>query len=55
MSKVLIIYSSTDGQTKLICDRIKKKSVNESEIKVISIQDVENEIDIILDTQMRLI
>ena len=43
MSKVLIIYSSTDGQTKLICDRIKKKSVNESEIKVISIQDVENE------------
>ena len=43
MSKVLIIYSSTDGQTKLICDRIKKKSVNESEIKVISIEDVENE------------
>ena len=43
MSKILIIYSSTDGQTKLICERIKKKSAHESEIKVISIEDAENE------------
>ena len=43
MSKILIIYSSTDGQTKLICNRIKNNLDNESEVKVITIDDAEKE------------
>ncbi len=43
MSKILIIYSSTDGQTKLICNRIKNNLINKSEVKVIPIDDAEKE------------
>ena len=45
MSKILIIYSSTDGQTKLICNRIKNNLINKSEVKVIPIDDAEKEND----------
>lgn len=35
----LIIYSSTDGQTKKICESIKDNSVNKSSYEVISLND----------------
>mgnify|MGYP001263082737 CR=1 FL=1 len=39
----LIIYSSTDGQTQLICERIQKSSNKIESFKIISIDNVENE------------
>lgn len=43
MSKILIIYSTTDGQTKTICNRIKKVSRKNEYIKVISLNKVSDE------------
>ena len=43
MYKILIIYSTTDGQTKLICERIKNLSQFNSKIKLISIEKVGKE------------
>jgi len=43
MYKILIIYSTTDGQTKLICERIKKISKFNNQIKLISIEEVKKE------------
>ena len=37
MCKILIIYSTTDGQTKLICERIKLTSKYNNQTKIISI------------------
>ena len=39
----LLIFSSTDGQTKKICSFIKDKSKNKSNIKVVNIDDIEHE------------
>ena len=39
MSGSLIIYSSTDGQTKAICEKIKKFSKNSDSIKLISLEE----------------
>jgi len=36
----LIIYSSTDGQTKIICEKIKNFSKNSESIKLISLEEV---------------
>ena len=42
MSKILIIYSTTDGQTKIICNKI-KQNLNKSElIRIISLCEVKN-------------
>ena len=38
MKKTLIIYSTTDGQTKRICDRIIEFSKNKSEITLCEIE-----------------
>ena len=43
MSEILIIYSSTDGQTKKICERIKQVSAKNNKIKIISLNKVSNE------------
>ena len=43
MYKKLIIYSSVDGQTKLICERIKNLSKYKDQIKLISIEKALNE------------
>ena len=43
MYKRLIIYSSTDGQTKLICEKIKNISRFSDKTKIISIYQAENE------------
>lgn len=43
MSKILIIYSTTDGQTKTICERIKKFSKNIQQIKIISLNKISDE------------
>ena len=40
MSSFLIIYSSTDGHTKIICERIKNFLNNENLAKLFSIEDV---------------
>ena len=40
MSGSLIIYSSTDGQTKIICEKIKNFSKNSESIKLISLEEV---------------
>ena len=40
MSGSLIIYSSTDGHTKIICEKIKSISKNNSSIKIISLSEV---------------
>ena len=40
MSSTLIIYSSTDGQTKLICDKIKKTIENNNQIEIISLKKI---------------
>ena len=42
MTKKLIIYSTTDGHTKRICDYIADKSTKKSSIELISIEDVKN-------------
>jgi menaquinone-dependent protoporphyrinogen oxidase len=39
MSSSLIIYSSTDGQTKIICEKIKNFSKNSESIKLISLEE----------------
>ena len=39
MSGSLIIYSSTDGQTKKICEKIKNVSKNSESIKLISLEE----------------
>ena len=39
MSGSLIIYSSTDGQTKIICEKIKNFSKNSDSIKLISLDE----------------
>ena len=39
MSDSLIIYSTTDGHTKTICDRIKSYFKNEDDVKIISLED----------------
>ena len=39
MSGSLIIYSSTDGQTKIICEKIKNFSKNSETIKLISLEE----------------
>ena len=39
MSCSLIIYSSTDGQTKIICEKIKNFSKNSESIKLISLEE----------------
>ena len=43
MHKRLIIYSTTDGQTKLICEKIKSLSRFSDKTKIISIYEAENE------------
>ena len=43
MYKILIIYSTTDGQTKLICERIKNLSKFKNQIKLISINEASKE------------
>ena len=43
MHKRLIIYSTTDGQTKLICEKIKSISRFSDKTKIISIYEAENE------------
>ena len=43
MHKKLIIYSSFDGQTKLICERIKNLCKDRDQTKLISIEKVFNE------------
>tara|TARA_B110000116_G_scaffold109619_1_gene95064 strand:+ start:2719 stop:3237 length:519 start_codon:yes stop_codon:yes gene_type:complete len=43
MCKILIIYSTTDGQTKAICERIKKVSKNIEKIKIISLNKINEE------------
>ena len=40
--KSLIIYSSTDGQTKKICEFIKKNSINSETIDISSLEDAFN-------------
>jgi menaquinone-dependent protoporphyrinogen oxidase len=42
MTKKLIIYSTTDGHTKLICDYIASKLKKKSEIELISLEDTQN-------------
>ena len=42
MSGSLIIYSSTDGQTKIICEKIKNFSKNSEAIKLISLEEANN-------------
>ena len=41
MSSFLIIYSSTDGHTKIICDRIQNSLKDENSVELISLKDVE--------------
>ena len=40
MSSYLIIYSSTDGHTKIICERIRNFLNDGNLVKLISLQDV---------------
>ena len=42
MSGSLIIYSSTDGQTKTICEKIKSLSKNSESVKLISLEEASN-------------
>ena len=42
MSGSLIIYSSTDGQTKIICEKIKNFSNNSGSIKLISLEEAKD-------------
>ncbi len=41
MSSFLIIYSSTDGHTKIICDRIQNSLKDENSVELISLKNVE--------------
>ncbi len=41
MQETLIIYSSTDGQTKIICDRLANFSSNPKKIKIIPLSEVD--------------
>ena len=43
MSKILIIYSTTDGQTKKICEKIKKFSKNNKQITIISLNKINDQ------------
>ena len=43
MQNILLLYSSTDGQTKLICQRIQEKSKKKDLFKLVNIDDVEKE------------
>ena len=43
MTEILIIYSTTDGQTKKICERIKKASKKNDNIKIVSLNKINNE------------
>ena len=40
MTSFLIIYSSTDGHTKIICDRIKKTLEDRNSVELVSLEDV---------------
>ena len=42
MYNSLIIYSSTDGQTKTICEKIKSFSKNSESVKLISLEEASN-------------
>ena len=42
MFKTLIIYSSTDGQTKIICERIKKVLRKGEKIEIVSLSEIQN-------------
>ncbi|MDB9776481.1 menaquinone-dependent protoporphyrinogen IX dehydrogenase [Alphaproteobacteria bacterium] len=42
MKKTLILFSTTDGQTKIICEKIRKLLKNRDLIKLISIDQYEN-------------
>ncbi len=42
MTKSLIIYSSTDGQTKKICERIMENLINKSSVNLVSINEALN-------------
>jgi len=58
MSGSLIIYSSTDGQTKIICEKIKNFSKNSNSIKLISLEEandfnLESYEDIIIGASIR--
>ena len=39
MSNILIIYSTTDGHTKTICERIKKFLINGNFVELLSLED----------------
>ena len=39
MSKFLIIYSTTDGHTKMICERIKSFLIDQNSVKLLSLED----------------
>ena len=43
MNKILIIYSTTDGQTKYICEKIKQFSKKGELIKIIALDNAANE------------
>ena len=40
MSRFLIIYSSTDGHTKIICDRIRNSLKDVNSVELVSLEDV---------------
>ncbi len=40
--KYLIIYSTTDGQTKKICEAIKENSINKNSCEIISLEEATN-------------
>ena len=42
MSGSLIIYSSTDGHTKIICEKIRSISKNRNSIKIVSLNEANN-------------
>ena len=42
MSGYLIIYSSTDGHTKIICEKIRNISKNRNSIKIVSLNEANN-------------
>ena len=42
MSGYLIIYSSTDGHTKIICEKIRSISKNRNSIKIVSLSEANN-------------
>ena len=42
MSGYLIIYSSTDGHTKIICEKIRSISKNRNSIKIVSLNEANN-------------